>query len=328
MSRQFAILQVQCLTFLYLMPQIAFILHGKIPRKIRLSDELVQEFGTQHTLKFFPTTHHGHATSLAEQALSEGFTHLIAIGGDGTINEVANGIMNARTQMEEEAWEKIRLGILPKGTGNDFVKSLRLPEGIQGLANLIEADQFHYTDLGLVTFTTQDQQISSRYFTNITDLGLGGVVAEKLSRSSKWLGKTLTYQLAIIRTFLSYKHQAISVTSDSWSYEGSIMNFIIANGQYFGSGLGIAPEASLSDGLFDVIVVGEISVLDYLKNLPRLRKSLPIQHPEVSYHTATELTIGSPDKHLPIDMDGEFIGYAPMTVKVIKHAIKVLTHSC
>lgn len=307
------------------MAKIACIVHGKIFRKDRLTGELIEVLGEQDKLKVFTTTRHGEATALAEQALSEEFTHIIAIGGDGTVNEVVNGMMNARAHLEEEEWEKIRLGILPRGTGNDFVKSLNLPQNLEGIRSLIEHDQFATVDLGRVTFRTNEQQEGSRYFANITDLGLGGVVAEKLSRSSKWLGKTLTYQLAIIRTFLSYKHQAVSIATDSWNHQGRIMNLIIANGQYFGSGLGIAPEASLSDGLFDVIVVGEISVLDYLKNLPRLRNSLPIQHPEVTYHTATDLLIDSPDHQLPIDMDGEFIGYAPMKVSMINGAVKVLT---
>ncbi len=307
------------------MARIACIVHGKILRIDRLLDELGEVLGSKHELFLFTTTHGGEAIHLTQQAISEGATHLLAIGGDGTVNEVVNGIMNSRTDLDEASWEGIRLGILPRGTGNDFVKSLDLPKGLKGMRSLIEKDQYEAVDLGRVTFKTIEQENATRYFANITDLGLGGVVAEKLSRSSKWLGKTLTYQLSIIRTFLTYKHQAVSVTTDSWKHEGGIMNLIMANGQYFGSGLGIAPDASLRDGLFDVIVVGEISVFDYLKNLPRLRKKLPIQHPEVSYHKASELTIDSLDRQLPIDMDGEFIGYAPMKISMIKGALKVLT---
>lgn len=307
------------------MARIACIVHGKILRIDRLLDELGEVLGSKHELFLFTTTHGGEAIHLTQQAISEGATHLLAIGGDGTVNEVVNGIMNSRADLDEASWEDIRMGILPRGTGNDFVKSLNLPQGLKGMCSLIEKDQYEAVDLGRVTFRSREQEKAIRYFANITDLGLGGVVAEKLSHSSKWLGKTLTYQLSIIRTFLSYKHQAVSVTTDSWKHEGRIMNLIMANGQYFGSGLGIAPDASLRDGLFDVIVVGEISVFDYLKNLPRLRKSLPIQHPEVSYHKASELTIDSLDRQLPIDMDGEFIGYAPMKINMIKGALKVLT---
>lgn len=307
------------------MARIACILHGKISRKNHLIARLKRNLDENHEITILMTTHHGHAVILTEQALNSGNTHIIAVGGDGTINEVVNGIMNSQLHLDAETREKIRLGIIPKGTGNDFVKSLRLPSNLDGMRSLINQDQYRAVDLGLVSFQTKEQKEASRYFANITDLGLGGVVAEKLSHSSKWLGKTLTYQLSIIRTFLSYKHQAVSVETDSWKHEGRIMNLIIANGQFFGSGLGIAPDASLTDGLFDVIVVGEISVLDYLKNLPTLRKSLPITHPEVSYHKATDLTIESPETMLPIDMDGEFIGYAPMKVRMVKSALKILT---
>lgn len=307
------------------MARIACIVHGKVSRREYLLAELNDALGVQHDFKVFTTTHQGEAISLTEQAVSKGFTHLLAIGGDGTVNEVVNGIMNSRTTLDAASREQIRLGILPRGTGNDFVKSLRIPQTLQGICSSITEDQYTAVDLGRVTFRSQQQKETIRYFANITDLGLGGVVAERLSRSTKWLGKTLTYQLSIIRTFLSYKHQAVSVEADTWRHQGRIMNLIIANGQYFGSGLGIAPDASLTDGFFDVIVVGEISVLDYLKNLPNLRKRLPIKHPEVTYQRAADLTIESPETMLPIDMDGEFIGYAPMKVKMIRSALKILT---
>jgi diacylglycerol kinase family enzyme len=188
----------------------------------------------------------------------------------------------------------------------------------------VEEDSFKTIDLGLVEFQNKAGEKQIRYFINITDVGMGGVVAERLSRYSKWMGAYLTYQRAILTTLLSYKHQPVKAVADSFTYEGSIMNFIVANGQYFGSGLGIAPDASATDGEFSVVILGEISLLDYIKNLGSVQKCQKISHPDLHYQSAKEVVIDSPAGPLAIDMDGEFIGYSPMKVTVAPASVKFL----
>lgn len=305
------------------MAAIAFIFHGRIKNRESEFKGLRNTFGS-HELKFYTTERPGHSVELAEQAIREGCTHIICAGGDGSLNEVANGVMNAREHLTGEQWSRIRVGVLPMGTGNDFVKTVHAPKTEIGLKELILDDVYTTIDLGLVEYFTETGLQKKRYYINITDVGMGGVVAERLSRYSKWMGAQLTYQRAILSTLVTYKHQPVKVKADSFTYEGSIMNFIMANGKYFGSGLGIAPEAEVTDGLLSIVILGEISLLDYIKNLGTVKKCEKLVHPELEYKTAKELYIESPAGPLAIDMDGEFIGYSPMTVKVVPAAIRFI----
>ena len=134
----------------------------------------------------------------------------------------------------------------------------------------------------------------------------------------------LTYQKGILTALLTYKNQPVKVRANTFDYEKSVMSLIVANGRFFGGGMGVAPDARVDDGLFSVVIIGEISTLVYLKNLGEIRKSRKIEHPELKYLSASEILIESRSGPLPIDMDGEFIGYTPVKMKVIPAAIRFI----
>jgi diacylglycerol kinase (ATP) len=303
---------------------IAFIFHGKIRKWNHIFSQLKQSFNADHKLASFITKSAMHSIELAEQAVMEGFTHIISIGGDGTLNEVANGLMNAKKQMSEEDWHRIRLGVLPMGTGNDFIKTVNAPKDIEGIQKLVLTDSFKNIDLGLVKYQATDGGTLSRYFINIADVGIGGVVVEKLNRYSRWLGPRLTYQRAILSTFLRYKGSTVKAIADDFTYEGRIKGLVVAKGKYFGSGLGIAPDAAPDNGQFAVVVLGEISMLDYLKNLRDVSRCKKIIHPGVHYKTAKKVLIESSEEPMPLDIDGEFVGYTPLNISIAPSAIKFL----
>jgi YegS/Rv2252/BmrU family lipid kinase len=300
------------------MKNLAFIIHGKVTHRDRLVNELKNIFKGDYTLQFLYTEHKDHSIELATHAVVNDATHVICVGGDGSLNEVANGIMQVRN-------ENVRMGALPNGTGNDFVKTMQVTNNINDLKKYIDADSYREIDLGLVQFMGIDGKTSQRYFINITDVGMGGVVAEKLSSASKWMGATVKYQKAILSTLLTYKNQSLKATADNFTHHGKVMNFIVANGKYFGSGMGIAPDAKPDDGLFSIVIVGEISMLDYLKNLGTVKKCQRIVHPELKYLSAAEVLVEATAEPLAIDMDGEFIGYSPMKIIVVPKAIKFLS---
>lgn len=304
------------------MASIAFIFHGGIKNRDSVQAEIVKVFKGLN-VKFYATEKAGQSVDLAEQAVKVGYTHIICVGGDGSLNEVVNGAMNALPGLEENRRAALRLGVLPMGSGNDFVKTMKSPTDIEGLKSAIAKDSFKTIDLGHVEYHTKAREKKYRYYINITDVGMGGVVAEKLSRYGKWMGAQLTYQRAILSTLISYKHKPIKVTADSFTYQGNIMNFIVANGKYFGSGLGIAPEAEVNDGELSVVILGEISLLDYIKNLGDVRKCVKIKHPELQYKSTKAVFVES-NEPLAIDMDGEFIGYSPMRVKVVPAALRFI----
>lgn len=254
---------------------------------------------------------------LTENAARQGASFIICCGGDGSLNESVNGLMKASRN-------DVKLGILPFGTGNDFVKTARPPTDLRGLKHLIDQNLSHWIDLGFAEFHSLDGKPASRYFINISDVGIGGVVAEKLSRSKKRLGSFLTYQCGIVSSLATYKKQQVQVIADSFHYRGKVMNLIVANGRWFGSGLGVAPDAELSDGLLDVVVLGNLGLPDYIKYQPAVRRCEKISNAEVRYYRAKEISIGSSVEELPVDMDGEFIGYSPIKIRVVPKALQFL----
>jgi len=307
------------------MKQIAFVIHGKIKNRNELIGCIQQLFGNSYALVFSITEHADHAVELAYTAALNGATHIICMGGDGSLNEVVNGVMLFKqNNPASAALRQIRVGVLPHGTGNDFARMFGITYNVALLKKWIDEDSFRTIDLGFTTFTGTKGEPATRYFINISDVGIGGAIAHNLSTSSKLLGSFLTYQLAILKGLFSYKNQPVKVRADTFIYEKSIMSLIVANGKFFGGGMGIAPHALPDDKLFSIVIIGEISTLTYLKNLSNIRKSVKIEHPELKYLVASEISIESPTGPLPIDMDGEFIGFSPVTMKIVPAAIQFI----
>jgi YegS/Rv2252/BmrU family lipid kinase len=211
------------------------------------------------------------------------------------------------------------------GSANDFVRNFQSPKGVKELKNSIDNGRFQTIDIGLAEFSSSEGMPIKRYFINIADIGIGGVIAEKLTRADRWMGTTLTYQKAILSTFMTYSCQPISAQMDEQLLESKIMSLVIANSKYFGNGLGIAPFAEVGDGLFDIVILKNISLLDYLKQLSTVKKCLKINHPEVSYTKSKRIIIDSPSQPLPIDMDGEFVGYTPVKFAILPQKINFLS---
>lgn len=297
------------------MPTISFVLHGKHRKNTRLVEDARHLFANEYTLAFYFTEYKGHAIELAMQAAQQG-GYVIAAGGDGTMNEVVNGVMQANNK-------EVITGLLPCGTGNDFAKTIGVKNSLDELKQLIKKGSVKKIDVGYIKFKDTTGADASRYFINIADVGIGGHIAQRLASYSKWMGAFLTFQRAIVSGFLSYNHQPISARADTFTYKGKILSYIIANGKYFGAGLGIAPDAKPDDGKFAIVLGAEVSLWDYLLNLGKVRQCKKIDHPQMNYHSGCEIFIDSIEK-LPIDMDGEFAGYTPMQVTMLPAAIHLL----
>lgn len=302
------------------MKKIAFIIHGKLSAQSKLQQDVLAAFRPGYELAFYLTERPGHATELTLRAIESGYTYIICCGGDGSLNECANGVMKAGAKAAD-----VQLGVLPYGTGNDFIKTVQSPKTVAALKQAIDNGGKKLIDLGHAWYTGTDGQPVARYFINITDVGMGGVVAEKLSRSKKMFGSTVTYQYNIITTFFTYDKQPVTVQADTFTYEGRVMNFVVANGIWFGSGLGVSPDSDVTDGLLNVIVLGDVGTADYFKNLSKVKKAEKVMHPEVKYMTARELTVQSSIGPISIDMDGEFVGYSPLKIKAVHKALWFIT---
>jgi YegS/Rv2252/BmrU family lipid kinase len=305
------------------MKKIAFLVNRTIKNLEKTVAQIESEF-QKHEVKFFYSDHSRHIEVLAETAIDRGFKNLITVGGDGTLNETVNGIMNAfkkglSNSIDSYDWDaikEIKVGLIPAGTGNDFSKTIKLTNNINALRNLIEDDRFQSIDIGWSSFFDKKEQPVQRFFINITDVGMGGVVVESMEKSKNpFLTGNAFYKYSIAKTFLTYDKSSVRCYNEYFDWKGKVMNFVIANGKYFGSGLGIAPDANIQDGKFSIVILGDINIIDYFRYLGDVKKCKKISHPEVAYHQFEKISIESADeKPLAIDMDGEFIGYAPMTL--------------
>ncbi|MBW8049706.1 MAG: diacylglycerol kinase family lipid kinase [Cytophagales bacterium] len=308
------------------MKKVTFILHGRLRKKELLKNKINQRLSGQFELQYFQTGASGDGIHLAKLAVEGQTDYLISVGGDGMLNEVVNGYMNctATFMLQSQGVTNPALGLLPYGTGNDFSKTIGMRKDIEQLARLIENDQIQPVDIGEVQYRSHEGETKTRYFINITDLGIGGQVVKMVNQSSKFLGPNLTYKKAIICSFFTYKHKKVSLTSDSFQWEGPILSLCMANGRYFGSGICIAPQADVSDGKIQLVIMGNLSLIDYLKNMPKIKKGEILEHPEVHYEQVHTCRIVPLEGECPVDMDGEFIGYAPIELRIHKHALKFL----
>jgi len=303
------------------MKKIAFILNGKNKKKEKIIKELNTVFKGDYQLAFPASEYPGHATTLAAKAADEGYSYIISIGGDGSLNEVVNGIMQAKNKDNQL---NVKVGVLPYGTGNDFIKTIKSPETFEGLKTLIDTDSSKPIDLGLVNFIDHSGKESSRYFINITDIGIGGEAVQKLGKYTKALGSDINYFLAIFDTFLSYRNQPLRAVAEEFTFEGKVKNFVVANGKYYGSGLGVAPDAEVDDGKFAIVILAEATLFEFMKFSVLFRKCERLTHPQIIYYSTKEVKIDSLSTPQLIDMDGEFIGSSPLTLKVIPKTLSFI----
>lgn len=316
------------------MQKVAFLINGTISKFNTRIKEIKNIFDEQEfETEYFISKKSRHIEDLSREALSKGYEYLIFVGGDGTLNEGINGVMSFykngnSSELKNYKFEevsKIKIGLLPLGSGNDFSKTLKISKDIKQLRENILANKFERIDIGFTHFTDVNKKPASRFYMNITDIGMGGIIAKKVINKNKAFSADYIYIKAIITTLLNYKNSKIRYTSDQETWESNTMSVIFANGQFFGSGLGVSPESNLKDGLLNIVKLGDINVFDYIYYLKDLKKSKKIKHKEVSYSTAKKLKVESLGKEeLLIDMDGEFIGYTPLQVECVPLAINFI----
>ncbi len=284
----------------------------------KLEQEIRRLWGNVYEVTF--TERPFQAAQLTSQALRGGCPKVVSIGGDGTLNEVVNGFFDRGKLIAPEA----ALGILELGTGADFVKSLALPAGVPRLLHLIRDGRPEKIDVGLATFLGKNGRQQSRYFINILDFGLGGAVVERVNRSSKRLGGKIAFLKGILLTLATYKNKSIRFRLDEGPWQTQkLNNFIVANGRYFGGGLLPAPQALLDDGLFDVVLLGDVGRLEAVLNLSKLRKGTHFENPKVSGTRAAQIEAESIEPVF-IDMDGEFVGELPAKILVLPQILPIL----
>jgi YegS/Rv2252/BmrU family lipid kinase len=260
----------------------------------------------------------GDGTTLAREALKAGAELVVALGGDGTINEVVNGFFDGDTALPGA------FGVLPSGSGGDFVKTLGTAKDLRAAAAQLKGAP-KKIDVGRLTFTAHDGSEQRRYFINITSFGISGLVDRYVNQSSKPLGGTVAFALASLRAGTQYKNANVRLTLDGRPpKDGKIYTVAVANGRFFGGGMKVAPEARLDDGLFDVVTLGDFGFSDLLLRGLDIYSGKHVTNPKVTIHRARRVeAVPTNGEEVLLDVDGEQPGRLPATFELLPQALTV-----
>ncbi|MBW1785213.1 MAG: diacylglycerol kinase family lipid kinase [Deltaproteobacteria bacterium] len=266
------------------------------------------------------TEYPGHAGRLARESLLSGADVVVCVGGDGTLNEVINGFMTPEGAVSPKAL----LGFIPRGTGGDLVKTIPIPGDPDAALSLIASRNAAAMDLGRITYQDHEGGTATRYFHNVLSFGLGGEVDARVNRTTKMFGGFFSFIWATLISIVTYKNRTIRLTvDDGETLEVVALNVAVANGQYHGGGMWVAPDARVNDGVFHVTIIGDLSTLDIFRSLPLLYNGKICSHAKVTSLQARRVTASSPQRVL-LDMDGEQPGLLPADIEVVPSAIQII----
>lgn len=262
----------------------------------------------------------GDGIKLTANAIKAGAKTIIAVGGDGTINEVVNGFFENEQLISGDA----TLGIVPHGTGSDFSRILNLPADPKKMAAVIENGERRMIDLLQVRYTRMDGAPALRYSINITSFGLGARVAARVSQSSKPFGAKIAYMLATLQTALAFPGNNVTLRLDHSKTIGArITNVAVGNGQYHGAGMWMCPGASIDDGLLDVTAIKYLPPLGLLKSLPLLYNGGIYSHPKVESYRVKHVKAESEEPAF-LEIDGEPLGRLPIEISILPRTLRIL----
>jgi diacylglycerol kinase (ATP) len=258
----------------------------------------------------------GDGRRLAREAVAAGRHLVVAFGGDGTISEVADGIM--------AAGRACAMGIIPRGTGGDFRRTLSLPGDVGKAAHHLRAAPAHAIDIGRATFTADDGSRQSRHFINMASFGFSADAARRANGSNKRLGAKLSFLGATVASLLGYENVEvlIRVNGGPETRQTTLLG-AIGNGCFFGGGMKISPASTLDDGLLDLVLIGDVTRGYVMRKLSSIYAGNHLSLPPVSSTRARIVEVspvpGSPP--IPIELDGETPGFLPATFEVIPQAL-------
>lgn len=264
------------------------------------------------------TSGQGKGIDITRQVLDSGYKKFIAVGGDGTINEVLNGLMFEG----EEKLKGIELAILDNGTGSDFVRTINQKTGVNEFIKILQGNKSIMVDVGRVDFESFDGTKKRRYFLNAANIGIGAEAVNRVNQGSKALGSKVTYYAGTVRTFLKYENINLTCRINQEEIKGPICGIVVCNGRYIGGGMQIAPQAQIDDGYFDVIVLQDISKIKFLTLLPLIYSGKHTLIENISMYRCKSFSLSSED-YLLLETDGEIPGISPSTFEIIPECLNL-----
>jgi diacylglycerol kinase (ATP) len=253
----------------------------------------------------------GHLTELAREA-ARGEHLLVVVGGDGTLNEVVNGVAGSNAEV----------AVLAAGTGQDFGRTYGIPTRFDDAVRVAIAGTPRTIDIGRVTYRKPDGGEGLRFFANVGSVGMSGAVARRANSMSKALGGRATFYYALVREFLVWQNTEVTVQFDNTDRHGRIHDVIVANGKWHGGGMKLAPDARYDDGLFDIVLIGDVTKLDFVTTSPKLYGGGHVRHPRIEVVRSATVAINAAEP-LPLELDGEQDGTTPARFEIVPGGLRV-----
>ena len=291
--------------------------HGKGEKDWYLIAELLVKYNINFEARF--TQFKKHAIDIAKDGIKEGYRQLIAIGGDGTMNEVINGCFMQNFCQTTE----ITVSMITVGTGNDWGKMFGIPVDYEGAIKLISANNSILQDAGMVYYYHGNNR-EYRYFINIAGLGFDALVVRRtnLQKEKGRKGKLL-YFWNLLTSLLSYKFTRTEVIIDGKRISEKIFTISLGIGKYSGGGMMQTPNALADDGLFDITIIKKISKGNVIRSLKMLYDGTILEHPLTLGFTGRDIQIDS-DPLIHVEADGETLGHSPIEFTIVPRCINVI----
>jgi YegS/Rv2252/BmrU family lipid kinase len=250
---------------------------------------------------------------MARRAADDGAELLVVVGGDGSVNEVVNGVAG-RTGVE--------LAVIARGTGWDFARSLSLPHKADDAISVALNGRTRTIDLGRVTYHAWGGGEEQAWFANVASVGMSGAIARRANDTTKVFGGKVSYVWATFAVFAGWSNTEVAVTVDAEQRRARMHDVVVANGPYFGGGMKITPDADAGDGAFDVLLIGDLTKRDLLLTLPKTFRGRHLPHPKAELLRGTAVSVDAPEP-LPLQLDGEQPGTTPARFELVPQALRV-----
>lgn len=261
----------------------------------------------------------GHAIKLLQKGIREGYRNIVAVGGDGTMNEIVNGCFRQDICPPHE----ICLSIITVGTGNDWGRMFGIPKDYEQAIDVIKSKRICLHDTGIVYYYNGAKR-KKRYFINIAGLGFDAVVAKRTNlQKEKGKGGKALYFWNIFRCLMAYRHTNVEIIIDGERIVNEVFTISLGIGKYSGGGMMQTPNALHDDGLFDITVIKKIRKGEIIRNLKLLYNGSILNHPKIEGYTGKDILVNS-DPLIHLEADGESLGHSPFEFQILPRSINII----
>lgn len=245
--------------------------------------------------------------------MRDGASRVVVVGGDGSVHEAVNGLAES---------DAVELAVIPRGTGYDFARSLGIPRDVDAAIETALNGVVRELDLGLVSFRSWAGTDARAYFANVGSAGISGAIAKRANETSKTLGGKISYYWSTLAVYTGWQTGEMRVSVDGEIRGGRMIDLQVANGRYVAGGMMLCPDAEPDDGVFDVLVIGDVTTRDLLFVLPKTYRGKHLPHPRLELLRGRVVTVDA-DEPLPIELDGEQPGTTPARFEVVPRALRL-----